>query len=303
MTLRPTPSQTVGPFYSIGLCRRAENELVPATDPAAIRVTGRLLDGDAQPIGDGMIEAWDATGARWGRCGTDPEGAVLVRDREAGCSGAGRAASRFYVFARGLLKHQLTRMYFPDEQAANAADPVLSSLPEADRASLVAEQEDGAVRFDIQMQGERQTVFFSLVSPFSAIFVPDELADAVSDPAWLDAMLAAERALARAEFRAGVITEAAAEAVAQACDASLYDCAALAVEGRASGNPAEPLVRALRARVGEQHADAVHRGATSQDIVDSAAMLVAQRASRLSTSTSPAPRTNARASPLNIGTR
>ena len=67
-----------------------------------------------------------------------------------------------YVFARGLLKHQLTRMYFPDEQAANAADPVLSSLPEADRASLVAEQEDGAVRFDIQMQGERQTVFFSL---------------------------------------------------------------------------------------------------------------------------------------------
>ena len=119
------------------------------------------------------------------------------------------------------------------------------------------------------------------MSPFSAIFVPDDLADAVSDPAWLDAMLTAERALARAEFRAGVITEAAAEAVARACDASLYDCAALAVQGRASGNPAEPLVRALRAKVGEAHADAVHRGATSQDIVDSAAMLVAQRAAKL----------------------
>ena len=66
-----------------------------------------------------------------------------------------------YVFARGLLKHQLTRMYFPDEPEANAADPVLSSLPEADRAVLVAEQEDGAVRFDIRMQGERQTVFFA----------------------------------------------------------------------------------------------------------------------------------------------
>ena len=67
-----------------------------------------------------------------------------------------------YVFARGLLKHQLTRMYFPDEPEANASDPVLSLLPEADRALLVAEQEDGAVRFDIRMQGERQTVFFSL---------------------------------------------------------------------------------------------------------------------------------------------
>ena len=53
-------------------------------------------------------------------------------------------------------------MYFPDEAEANASDPVLSSLPEADRAVLVAEQEDGAVRFDIRMQGERQTVFFSL---------------------------------------------------------------------------------------------------------------------------------------------
>jgi protocatechuate 3,4-dioxygenase alpha subunit len=67
-----------------------------------------------------------------------------------------------YVHARGLLKHQLTRMYFPDEPEANAADPVLSALPEADRAVLVAEQEDGAVRFDIRMQGDRQTVFFSV---------------------------------------------------------------------------------------------------------------------------------------------
>lgn len=162
MTLRPTPSQTVGPFYSIGLCRRAENELVPAKDPAAIRVTGRLLDGDAQPIGDGMIEAWDSTGARWGRCGTDAGGRFSFVTAKPAAPGPDAPHLDLYVFARGLLKHQLTRMYFPDEQAANAADPVLSSLPEADRASLVAEQEDGAVRFDIQMQGERQTVFFSL---------------------------------------------------------------------------------------------------------------------------------------------
>ena len=119
------------------------------------------------------------------------------------------------------------------------------------------------------------------MSPFSAIFVPDELADAVSDRSWLSAMLDAERALARAQRRAGILTEEAAAAVADACDPALYDVAELAVQGRASGNPAEPLVRALRARIGEPHAGAVHLGATSQDIVDSAAMLVAQRASKL----------------------
>jgi protocatechuate 3,4-dioxygenase alpha subunit len=66
-----------------------------------------------------------------------------------------------YVFARGLLKHQLTRIYFPDETEANAADPILSALPETDRASLVAEAHDGGLRFDIRMQGERATVFFA----------------------------------------------------------------------------------------------------------------------------------------------
>ena len=66
------------------------------------------------------------------------------------------------MFARGLLKHQLTRVYFPDEAGANAADPVLSQLPEEDRRTLVAEAEDGALRFDIRMQGERATVFFAV---------------------------------------------------------------------------------------------------------------------------------------------
>jgi 3-carboxy-cis,cis-muconate cycloisomerase len=111
--------------------------------------------------------------------------------------------------------------------------------------------------------------------------VPDELADAVSGRSWLTAMLEAEHALARAQRRAGVLTEEAAAAVADACDPSLYDVTELAVQGRASGNPAEPLVRALRARIGEPHAGAVHFGATSQDVVDTAAMLVAQRASKL----------------------
>jgi len=65
------------------------------------------------------------------------------------------------VFARGLLKHELTRVYFPDETEANAADPVWSALDEESRATLVAETKDGALRFDIRMQGDRHTVFFA----------------------------------------------------------------------------------------------------------------------------------------------
>jgi 3-carboxy-cis,cis-muconate cycloisomerase len=119
------------------------------------------------------------------------------------------------------------------------------------------------------------------VSPFSAIFVPDSVADAVSDGAWLAALLDAERALVEAEARAGLVPPDGAAAVAGACRAELYDTGALAREGRGAGNPVEPLVRAIRAQVGEELAGFVHLGATSQDILDSAAMLVAQRALRL----------------------
>lgn len=119
------------------------------------------------------------------------------------------------------------------------------------------------------------------MSPFSAIFVPDELAAALSGGAWLEALLDAERGLVNAQALAGTVPADAAAAVAEACDASLYDVDQLALDGRAAGNPVEPLVRALRSRVGEEHADWVHRGATSQDILDSAAMLVAGEACRL----------------------
>jgi len=118
------------------------------------------------------------------------------------------------------------------------------------------------------------------VTPFTEIFVPDELADAVSDRAWLAALLECERALVNAQSLAGTVPAHAAAAVAEACDPSAFDAADLARQGRASGNPVEPLVRALRARVGE-NARWAHRGATSQDILDSAAMLVAREALRL----------------------
>jgi 3-carboxy-cis,cis-muconate cycloisomerase len=116
------------------------------------------------------------------------------------------------------------------------------------------------------------------VTPFSAIFVPAALGEAVSDRAWLQGMLDAERALAQACAAAGLVPEDSARRIAESCRAGLYDTARLADEGRTVGNPAEPLVRMLRAEVGPEAADHVHLGATSQDVVDTAAMLVARRA-------------------------
>jgi 3-carboxy-cis,cis-muconate cycloisomerase len=113
---------------------------------------------------------------------------------------------------------------------------------------------------------------------FDRIFVPPAGRAAVSDEGWLEAMLEVERALAAAEARAGVIPSEAAKAIADACRAERFDAAAIGDAGRAPGNPVEPLVRALRDAVGEEAADDVHRGATSQDILDTAAMLVSRRA-------------------------
>ena len=157
MSLPRTPSQTVGPFYSIGLCRRADNELVAQ----GVRVSGMLLDGDGDPIPDGLIELWSAPARAWGRCGTHPDGRfefVLAKP-----PAARGEAPRYdvYVFARGLLRHQLTRLYFPDEPEANAADPVLAALAPEQRATLVAQADGGGLRFEIRMQGESQTVFFA----------------------------------------------------------------------------------------------------------------------------------------------
>ena len=146
MALPTTPSQTVGPYYSIGLSRRRENELAPGGKP----LHGHLVDGEGQPV-DGMIELWDAFGRRWGRSGTDADGRfdfVVPEDAE---------VLEVYVFARGLLKHQRTRVYLP-----GAKDDVLESLPEDERATLVAEDVNGVLRFDVRLQGERQTVFFAV---------------------------------------------------------------------------------------------------------------------------------------------
>jgi 3-carboxy-cis,cis-muconate cycloisomerase len=116
---------------------------------------------------------------------------------------------------------------------------------------------------------------------FERIFVPAEFRDALSDGAWLQAMLDAERALAAAEARAGVIPAEAAQAIAVACEAGRFDPVAILEQGREPGNPVEPLVRALTEAVGGNAGGYVHWGATSQDILDTAAMLVSRAALEL----------------------
>ena len=105
-----------------------------------------------------------------------------------------------------------------------------------------------------------------------------ELLEGFSDGAWLQALLDVERALAAAQARAGLIPADAAEAIAEACRAERFDAPAIAAAGRGPGNPVEPLVRALREAVGGNAAEHVHHGATSQDILDTAAMLVSRAA-------------------------
>jgi 3-carboxy-cis,cis-muconate cycloisomerase len=116
---------------------------------------------------------------------------------------------------------------------------------------------------------------------FRPIFVPDELREAVSGRAWLQAMLDAEAALATAEARVGLIPHEAVAVIVSCCEATRFDPEGLGRDGRAAGNPVPPLVKALTAAVSEVSEDAarfVHKGATSQDIVDTAAMLVTRRA-------------------------
>jgi protocatechuate 3,4-dioxygenase alpha subunit len=170
MTFAPTPSQTVGPFFSIGLCERPSGELVSRDAEGAIEITGRVLDGAGEPLPDALVEIWQADaegthrgGFGWGRCGTDAGGEfrfVTIRPGRV----AGQAPHvTVLVFARGLLKPVLTRMYFPDETAANDADPVLAGVGDpVARASLIAAGEGGRFRFDVHLQGDLQTAFFEL---------------------------------------------------------------------------------------------------------------------------------------------
>jgi protocatechuate 3,4-dioxygenase alpha subunit len=179
---RFTPSQTVGPFFEVALLDVIGSDVVDPSAPGAIRIEGRLLDGAGEPVPDGLVEIWGAdpdgvypqpgepargmfTG--FGRSGTDSEGRFsFVTLKPGGVPGPdGRPQAPHLavgVFARGLLKRLATRMYFPDELEANANDPVLSLLDEDARATLIAKDEDGVLRFDVRLQGEGETTFFAV---------------------------------------------------------------------------------------------------------------------------------------------
>ena len=161
----PTPSQTVGPFFGFALPFPADREAVEPGQPDAIRVEGQLLDAEGAPVADGLLEVWQ--GDQFARCRTDPEGAFhfVVRKPAAESGPDGRPQAphlNVTVFARGLLRHLATRLYFPDEGAANATDPVLESVDAERRHTLIARDERGVLRFDVQLGGAGETVFFEL---------------------------------------------------------------------------------------------------------------------------------------------
>jgi len=161
MAETPTPSQTVGPFFGFALPFPDDRCAVAADTPGAVRIEGQLLDGAGEPVPDGLLEAWQ--GDQFARSGTDREGVFhfLVRKPDAGPDGQAPHL-HVTVFARGLLRHLTTRLYFPDEELANAADPVLGLVDADRRATLVARDDSGVVRWDVHLQGEEETVFFAV---------------------------------------------------------------------------------------------------------------------------------------------
>jgi len=151
----PTPSQTVGPFFGFAL-PFADGENAAAI---GVRVEGQLLDGAGEPVPDGLIEV--AQDGEFARSGTDAEGAYhFVIGKPAPKPGQAPHLE-VTVFARGLLRRLTTRMYFPEEVAANAADPVLELAGDR-RDTLIARADNGVLRFDIRLQGGDETVFFEL---------------------------------------------------------------------------------------------------------------------------------------------
>jgi protocatechuate 3,4-dioxygenase, alpha subunit len=196
MRLRQSPSQTVGPFFAYGLAPEqygypfralAGSALVDDDIPGErIRIVGRVLDGDGAPVPDAMVEIWqaDAEGRYahpadprgsnlrykgFGRCGTgtDPENRFSFDTIKPGPPGDGQAPHiNVIVFMRGLLSHAFTRIYFDDEAVANARDPVLASVDEARRRTLIASREAAPggtlYRLDLHMQGPDETVFFDV---------------------------------------------------------------------------------------------------------------------------------------------
>ena len=187
MIFETTPSQTVGPYFAIGLPWPEGPLAVPEGTPGAIRIAGVVYDGAGNPVPDSLIETWQADPegrfadlhkyggassvpgfrgfARYGR--EDGEGRFeIVTVKPGPVPGLGDTPQAPHidvsVFARGMLHRCVTRIYFADEQAANAADPVLARVAPERRSTLLAQPDGDGYRFDIRLQGESETVFFAV---------------------------------------------------------------------------------------------------------------------------------------------
>jgi protocatechuate 3,4-dioxygenase alpha subunit len=196
MSSRPlTSSQTVGPFFHDCLMRedaRFDVLCAPGTEGTRIRVEGRVIDGDGQPVPDAVLEVWQANAhgrynhpadrrdlpldrafTGYGRIATDTDGRygfTTVKPGAVPFDAERRQAPHLsvVVLGRGLLNHLYTRFYFDDE-SANDADPVLERVPADRRATLVARREESAggdIRYhmDVVLQGANETVFFDLAT-------------------------------------------------------------------------------------------------------------------------------------------
>ncbi|WP_280437229.1 protocatechuate 3,4-dioxygenase subunit alpha [Nocardia carnea] len=171
----PTPSQTVGPYLHIGLPWPDGPDVVaPGTD-GSITVTVTVIDGGRNIVPDGLIEIWQANRdgvfehpddprpqtdpafRGFGRCPLDATGTARFTTVKPGAIAIGDGADQaphlnVSVFARGMLDRSITRFYFPDEQAANATDPVLAALPEKQRHKLIATATPAGYHLDIVLQ-------------------------------------------------------------------------------------------------------------------------------------------------------
>ncbi len=175
-----TTSQTVGPFFAIGLGLLITPDLAgPGVPGERFTLEGRVLDANRKPIPDAVIEVWQANAAGqyategdaafrgFGRVATDCDGAFQLTSIRPGPVPGPKGTMQaphleVRIFMRGLLIHLTTRLYFPDK-AANAADPILSLVPEARRGTIIArKKDDGVLHWDVLMQGDDETVFFDI---------------------------------------------------------------------------------------------------------------------------------------------
>ena len=166
----PTASQTAGPFFRGALHRPDWEDLTAHLEGKPVRISGRVLDRDGAGVFDAMLELWqaDAEGhyadgqvRGFGRVCTGEGGDFTFTTVVPGAVDGQAPHINVSVFARGLLKRLVTRIYFADRERENGADPILAGVPAARRATLIAKSDGhGAYQFDIRLQGRDETVFF-----------------------------------------------------------------------------------------------------------------------------------------------